>query len=70
MVLIGLIIIAVVPMALLVLGVPGVRWKLLVPTAEPAGRPYAAGRRTIDSAAGAGVMRCCSPEISTGQRAL
>jgi hypothetical protein len=38
MVLIGLIIIAVVLMALLVLGVPGVQWKLLVPTASRAGR--------------------------------
>jgi hypothetical protein len=37
-VLIGLIIIAVVLMALLVLGVPGVQWKLLVPTASRASR--------------------------------
>jgi len=37
MVLIGLIIIAVVLMALTVLGVPGIQWKL--PTPMPAARP-------------------------------
>jgi hypothetical protein len=47
MVLIGLIIIAVVLMALLVLGVSGIRWKLPVPTASRRagpGRPRIPGR--------------------------
>jgi hypothetical protein len=42
MVLIGLIVIAVVLMALLVLGVSGIRWKLPVPTASRRAGPGSA----------------------------